>query len=287
MHVATPYTQNVVEYFDAKTQAILRRYGPGPRVHYHTGFIDDPPPPIASAEILRARLVASQERILCHAAKAWDAPSALSGDVLDIGCGLGGGAIFWAQEFGAQVTAVTCVPSHVGWVTRFAQEAGVEGRVRPLLCDAVEVPGEKRFDAAVAVDSSGYLPRETLFRRLSALLRPSGQVFIIDCFLERPDKDNKERFNRHWHTRIGTIDEYLSAARAAGLTLRSVENISRRTVHFWTTTLALIHAEAEENELNSAEWVRQQASLRAHALVQNGLADGGFCYAMMSFSKSP
>jgi tocopherol O-methyltransferase len=287
MHEVTPYIQNVAEYFDTKTQAILRRYGPGPRVHYHTGFIDDPPPPIASADILRARLVAAQERILCHAAKTWDASSALSGDVLDIGCGLGGGAIYWAQEFGAHVTAVTCVPSHVGWVTRFASEAGVEGLVRPLLCDAVEVPGEKRFDAAVAVDSSGYLPREALFRRLSALLRPNGQVFIIDCFLERPDKDNRVIFDSHWHTRIGTIDEYLAAAHAAGLTLHSVENISRHTIHFWTTTRALIHAEAQEKELNPSEWARQQASLRAHTLVQTGLADGGFCYAMMSFSKAP
>jgi tocopherol O-methyltransferase len=286
MHVVTSYTRDVQEYFDTKTQAILRRYGPGPRVHYHTGLVDDPPPPIASAQILRGRLVAAQERILCHAAETWDASSALSGDVLDVGCGLGGGAIFWAQEFGAQVTAVTCVPSHVDWVTRFAMEAGVEGRVRPLLCDAAEVPGENRFDAAVAVDSSGYLDRETWFRRLSALLRPGGQVFIIDCFLERPDTENKENFDCYWHTRIGTINEYLAAARAAGLTLRSVKNISHRTVHFWTTTLALIQAEAE-SDLNPAESARQHASLRAHALVQKGLADGGFCYAMLSFSKGP
>ena len=286
MHVVTSYTRDVQKYFDTKTQAILRRYGPGPRVHYHTGLVDDPPPPITSAQILRGRLVAAQERILCHAAETWDASSALSGDVLDVGCGLGGGAIFWAQEFGAQVTAVTCVPSHVDWVTRFAVEAGVEGRVRPLLCDAVEIPGENRFDAAVAVDSSGYLDRETWFRRLSALLRPSGQVFIIDCFLERPDKENKENFDSYWHTRIGTINEYLAAARAAGLTLRSVENISHRTVHFWTTTLALIQVEAE-SDLSPAASARQHASLRAHALVQKGLADGGLCYAMLSFSKGP
>jgi cyclopropane fatty-acyl-phospholipid synthase-like methyltransferase len=235
-------------------------------------------------------LIGAQERILSYAAKAWDASSTLSGDVLDVGCGLGGGAIFWAQEFGAHVTAVTCVPSHVDWIGRLAKAAGVESQVHPLLCDAAEVPGEKRFDAAVAVDSSGYLPRETWFRRLSALLRPGGQVFIIDCFLERHDNDNKETFNRYWRTRIGTIGEYLAAAHAAGLTSRSVENISRRTVHFWTITLALIHAEARENELNApdpAEVVRQQASLRAHALVQKGLTDGSFCYAMMSFSKSP
>ena len=33
--------QDVIAYFDSKTHSILKRYGPGPRVHYHTGLVDD------------------------------------------------------------------------------------------------------------------------------------------------------------------------------------------------------------------------------------------------------
>ena len=44
--------------------------------------------------------------MLSDAAEVWDAPQSLSGEILDVGCGLGGGSIFWAQEFGARVTAV-------------------------------------------------------------------------------------------------------------------------------------------------------------------------------------
>lgn len=73
------YTEDVIAYFDAKTEAILKRYGPGPRIHYHTGLMDDPPSPNESAEALRWRLVAAQERILCYAAKVWGAPSNLAG----------------------------------------------------------------------------------------------------------------------------------------------------------------------------------------------------------------
>lgn len=284
--MTTQYAQDVVAYFDAKTGAILKRYGPGPRVHYHTGLVDSPPPPDQPAEALRDRLIAGQERMLNHAAEVWDASSNLTGDVLDVGCGLGGGAIFWAQEFGAQVTAVTCVPSHADWVRRFALMSGVGSRVHPLVCDAGAVPGEQRFDAAVAVDSSGYLLRETWFRRLAVLLRPDGRIFIIDCFLKTPDDVRKETFNRHWRTRIGTIEEYLTAARGAGLKLQSLDIISHRTVHFWTTTLALINAEAKENKQNGGgEALRYQASLRAHGLVQEGLADGSFIYAMISLCK--
>jgi tocopherol O-methyltransferase len=280
---SNPVLREIVAYFEMKTQAILQRYGPGPRVHYHTGLVDEPPPRHASVVELRQRLVAAQERILRHAAATWTAATTLSGDVLDVGCGLGGGAIFWAEEFGARVTAVTCVPSHVNLVSRYAGLAGVASRVHPLLCDALEVPGENRFDAIVAMDSSGYLPRRKWFRRLASLLRPGGRVFIIDCFLGRTEFE--EPFNRHWCTRIGTIDEYLAAAREADLQVESCEDISHRTEHFWTTTLALIGAEAEEMNIGAVPSARCEASCRAHALVRQGLSDGGLQYGLMSFSK--
>ena len=276
--------QDVVAYFDGKTEAILQRYGPGPRVHYHTGLIDNPPSSSASPKALRECLVIGQERMLFHAATSWNASSTLGGDVLDVGCGLGGGAIFWAQEFGARVTALTCVPSHANCVTRFAMEAGVRARVRPIVCDATEMSGENLFDAAVAVDSSGYLPRRAWFRRLAGLLRPTGRVFLIDCFLK--SSENEEAFNRHWHTRIGTINEYLAAAQAAGLQLEAIEDISDRTKHFWTTTLALMDAEYNERKLIAREAIRHADSVRAHSMVQQGLENRSFCYALMSFSKS-
>jgi tocopherol O-methyltransferase len=281
--LVTSHVQDVAIYFDGKTEAILNRYGPGPRVHYHTGLVDDPPHPNASSQILRRQLVGAQERMLRYAANVWNASSTLTGEVVDVGCGLGGGAIFWAQEFGAQVTAVTCVRSHIDLVTRFAAQAGVGSRVEPILWDAAEMPGENRFDAAVAVDSSGYLPRKKWFHRLAALLRPGGRVLILDCFLGRPGHENS--FNRHWHTRIGSIEEYVGAATDAGFRLESLEDISHHTEHFWTTTIALMEAEAKQEKLGSVEAVRQGNSLYAHAMVRQGLADGRFCYALMSFSR--
>jgi tocopherol O-methyltransferase len=275
--------QDVVAYYDRKTQPILQRYGPGPRVHYHTGLLDDPAPLSSSIEELRRLLVASQERMLWHAADIWGAPTTLAADVLDVGCGLGGGAIFWAQEFGAQVTAVTCVPSHVDWVARFAAKAGVASQVQPLLCDALAVPGESCFDAAVAVDSSSHLSRKEWFRRLSSLLRPGGHVFVLDCFLGQ--SEYQESFNRYWHTRIGTIAEYLVAAREAGLRAASVEDISQRTEHFWTTTLALMEAERRGKSLCPAQVAQREASARAHTLMRRGLVVGGLRYALLNFVR--
>src|SRR5260370_24431612 len=84
----------LIEMYERKTREILKRYGPGPRVHYHTGLVDEPPSIGASGEELRRELIAAPERTLEYAAEVWDAASGLCGDVLDVGRGLGGAALF-------------------------------------------------------------------------------------------------------------------------------------------------------------------------------------------------
>jgi hypothetical protein len=108
-------------------------------------------------------------------------------------------------------------------------------------------------------------------------------VFIADCFLEH--SFYREPFDRYWHTRIGTITEYLKTAEQEGLETGLVEDISRNAAHFWTTTLAFIEAEAHLNRWTPAEARRRDISVRAHTLVWQGLASGGLRYALISFSK--
>ena len=275
-----------VAYYERKTQEILRRYGPGPRVHYHTGLLDAPPAPDASIGQLRRELVESQEQTLRYASRIWDAPSSLSGDVLDVGCGLGGGSLFWAQEFGAQVTGVTVAPSHVDLIKKFARQAGVEQQIRVELCDAARVPGEARFDSAVAIDAAVAWPRAPWFRRLARLLRPGGQVFIFDCFLGRPGhSEYAEPFNSHWCSEVGTVDEYVAAARDAGFALTKVEDVSEQAVHFWTRTLAIMSTEARGGNASPSEAARLEQSLRLHAMLRRGLLDGGLRHAFLSFAR--
>ena len=188
-------TQPVVDLYETKTAAILQRYGSGPRVHYHTGFVEDPRRPVTAAG-LREQLFESQERMLRYTSDFWQLRNVQFRNLLDVGCGLGGSAIYWAQEFDARVTAITIAPSHVGLVARMAKQAGVESRVHPMLCDAAAVPGGGCFDAAIAIESSSLFPRQPWFDCLARVLRPGGRVFIADCFVVRAEYE--EPFNRQW-----------------------------------------------------------------------------------------
>jgi SAM-dependent methyltransferase len=277
---STTTAEEVVDFYEYKTQAVLRRYGPGPRVHYRTGFADDVTPASTSAG-LRRQIVASQEKVLQYAAEFWQVRHIPFLDVLDVGCGLGGGAIFWAQEYGARVIAATVAPSHVELVGKFAAQAGVGDLIHPILCDASAVPGESCFDAVLALDSSDTFPRAPWFHRAAELLRPRGRVFVYDCFLERPEY--ADPINRHWCAQIGSLDEYFDAAHDAGLRPDLFEDVSARTRDFWKLTIALAEAEKREEVLSSWERARLEESLEVHRIVRQGLYDGGLRYALVSF----
>jgi SAM-dependent methyltransferase len=280
LRVTSP-SDEVAAYYDAKTEGILRRYGPGPRVHYHTGLVDNLPPLGLTAEALRVLIHESQELLLHELALAiggWRRGR----EVLDVGCGLGGGSLYWAMEYGARVTAITIAPTHVPLVRRFAQSVGMEEQVTPLLCDALEVPGRECFDLAVAVESSCYLPRREWFRKLRTLLRPGGKVAIADCFLGRPEL--AAPFDRYWRTRIGSVEEYLRAANEAGLELELHQDMSSRAVTFWALTLDLMTREREADPTGQSP-VGRSVSQREHLRLMQGFIDGGLHHSLLVLKR--
>jgi tocopherol O-methyltransferase len=273
--------RSVAELYESKTLAILRRYGAGPRVHYHTGFVDAPP--ARGIEAIRKQLSESQERMLRYASDVWNFSRMNFSHLLDVGCGLGGSALFWAQEFGTRVTAITIVPSHVTLVAEMARRAGVESYVSPRLCDAASVPGSSYFDAAIALESSSLFARGPWFRCLARILPSEGQVFISDCFLGRPEY--AEGFNKHWCGQIGSKAEYVDTAKRWGFELAACEDVSLRTATFWRTTQALIEAERSLEVDAPLATPLAGESLRTHRLMEQGLLDKGLQQLLLTFIK--
>ncbi len=271
----------VADYYAQKTESILRRYGPGPRVHFHTGLVDAAPPSGSEHGTLKRVMLEAQERLLRHAATRLLDGGHSTGALLDVGCGLGGGALYWAAEHGAHVTAITTARTHLPWVERFAAEAGVGEQVRAQLDDALAVPGEACFDTVVAVESSCYLPRREWLAHVARLLRPGGRALVLDCFLGR--RELQVPFDRYWRTRIGTRAEYREAAGVSGLRVCTEELLSHEAARFWDVTLTLL--ERERADALGPRRTRWADSRREHRRLQQALRDGGLEYGLLVLER--
>jgi cyclopropane fatty-acyl-phospholipid synthase-like methyltransferase len=223
-------------------------------------------------------MVSAQERLLREIASEVAGPR-----ILDVGCGLGGTAIYLATKLNVEVTAITNVEPHVAAVSEFANDAHVGDLVHARVQDAHDVSDLHPFDNVVAVESSCYLDRHRWFAALSHVVRPRGLVHVVDCFLN--DAKVEARFNAYWRTRIGRISEYVSAARAGGFVVRRVHPLNDRTLGFWT--LSNTWTRDQLDDMDAPERTRLQRSYEEHAWLRDALASNSIQYAFVSFALDP
>lgn len=258
-------------YYSRKTQDILHKYGPGPRVHFHVGLFADGSHPyttVAQGE-LKQRIVESQEAIVEHAARSWGAYEKPPRRLLDIGCGLGGTSLYWAQEHGASVTGLTVAAEHVPIVARFANQAGVADRVTPVLRDVHDLDETHAYDAAYANESSGYTDPTRLFEVVARALRPGGWFGIQEHFAVRHEP--RAFIDGYYRTRLGMREEYLTAAAAAGFELERDEDVTDRVAEFWVQSMAWNTAELDRLQAGAtpAAWTAER--LRESTIVHSKL----------------
>ena len=272
----------VATYYDTKTASILMKYGPGPRVHFHIGlFQQGALATTTTMKQLKQNLVDSQEAMVRYAAKVWEAPATLSGEVLDAGCGLGGGALYWAQEHRARVTAVTIAAEHIPLISRFAAQGGLTERVRPLLADVCDVPLDRQYTGVVAMESACYFPRVRWFDHLSRLVAPGGYVCIEDTFLGR--REWQQPFDHYWKTRVAPVAEYVAAAQAAGFALDRNEDVTDSTTEFWIQSAAWIEAALSTGVHAPDEEKRLLQSHRWHGNFFRAWRDHGIEVRLLRF----
>ncbi len=231
-------------------------------------------------EGLRRQLVEAQERLLVEATRFWEAEKYLSGVVLDVGCGLGGSSIFFAQKYGSHVYALTNVPRHIGLIKDLANRAGVADKVSTILGDACAIPGNQVFDAVVAIESSCYLDRDAWFQHLFQKVRPKGHVFIIDCFAL--SEEIREPFDSYWLTRIGTLNEYKQTSLAAGFTLEGFLDLTSRTARFWEFSILYSQRTLRANKVPEHEEKRLLRSIKWQTKLLMSWKNRGIMCALLS-----
>ncbi|MCC5875913.1 MAG: class I SAM-dependent methyltransferase [Candidatus Sumerlaeia bacterium] len=124
-----------------------------------------------------------------------DRVDAREGDhILEIGSGWGSLALEAARERGCRVTTITLSKEQLRVVRNRVRNAGLEGRIKPMLCDYRRMRGQ--FDKVVSVEMIEAVGHEylgTYFRHVDRLLKPNGLVALQAITI--PDQ-RYERYRR-------------------------------------------------------------------------------------------
>lgn len=102
--------------------------------------------------------------------------------LLDIGCGLGGAARYFAQEHGCEVSGIDLSDEYVGVANALAARVGLAGRVSCQQGSALALPfAAGSFDGAYMFHVGMNIEdKSKLFAQVRRVLRPSGLFGIYD-----------------------------------------------------------------------------------------------------------
>jgi len=204
-------------------------------------------------------------------------------EVLDVGCGWGGFAVYAAKNYGVNVTGVTLSREQAIWAEDRVSEAGLHERVRIRCQDYRSLEKDRDFDAVVSVGMSEHVGTENLsgyFGSIWGILRPGG-VFLNHAIGEgcryRPSRGPS--FIDEYvfpDSDIPPIEVVLASAASAGFEVRDVENLREHyalTLRHWVRQLESNHDEALKivNEATYRVWRLYMAG-SAHGFEHGRLA---------------
>jgi cyclopropane fatty-acyl-phospholipid synthase-like methyltransferase len=104
--------------------------------------------------------------------------------ILDLGCGIGGTAMFMAKRYGVNVVGVTLDPNQVEIGEKLIKKHGLQTRVVVKEMDFMNLSFENNyFDGVYGIESVCYAyPKTQLFKHVIKTLKPGGKFVIADGY---------------------------------------------------------------------------------------------------------
>jgi len=212
--------------------------------------------------------------------------------VLDIGCGLGGSALWLADRFDCQVTGMTISPVQARMAAAKAKARGLAQRVQFQVQDANQWhPEPASVDAIWIMESSEHFrDKPQFFERCASALKPGG-VLAVCAWLRRDGPlrpDEQPLVNTiaeaMLSASLGSLSDYQGWMRDAGLTVTAAEDITRHVERTWSHC-----ARIGENPI-----VRfflpftggpTQRFVRSFPLMQQAYAQGAMAFGLFTAKK--
>ena len=213
--------------------------------------------------------------------------------VLDIGCGLGGSAMWLAQQYECDVTGMTISPVQARMATAKAKARGLSGQVRFEVNDANRwQPEAESVEAIWIMESSEHFEdKARFFERCARALKPGG-ILACCAWLRRDGA-----FREGEKALVGTIAEAMMSAsldslsdyvqwmRDAGLNVTAAEDITRNVAPTWTHCSRIGENPAVKLVVRFLD-APTQRFVRSFPLMEQAYAQGAMAFGLLVAQKS-
>ncbi|GAB4561802.1 MAG: 27-O-demethylrifamycin SV methyltransferase [Haliangiales bacterium] len=156
--------------------------------------------------------------------------------LLDVGCGVGRPAMDCVKRTGGSVLGISISASQVLQAKQAAASAGLQERARFQRVNALDMPfDDSSFDAAMAIESFIYMPRDQVLKEIARVLRPGGRVVFTDIIeVGALDEQQLSTFLQAFALySVVTLDDYRRDLAAVGLEIDEVFDISAKVTPFF------------------------------------------------------
>lgn len=217
--------------------------------------------------------------------------------VLDVGCGIGGPALYLAGTLGCTVEGITLSAAQAARANEKAREAGVDGRATFRQMDALSTSyPDNSFDAVWALESLMHIPdRVAFFAEMLRLLRPGGTLAIGTWSVKdgalTPEEDKLVQQILHHQVMpsFSSLEEHERLASAAGFTDVAWVDWTSAVANSWDPEFALIR-QFDQGRKTMMELARERGVdvlgfFYAGPLMLKGFETGAMTYGAVRATK--
>uniref|UniRef100_UPI003590090E uncharacterized protein n=1 Tax=Myxine glutinosa TaxID=7769 RepID=UPI003590090E len=207
--------------------------------------------------------------------------------VLDIGCGIGGPALYMAKTYGVEVLGIDLCLCAIEIAQSRLMEQNVP-KVEFELCDATmrEFP-ENTFDVVYSKESLLYiLDKPSLLQKIHRWLKPTGRFLILDYFAgEQAMSEDFQKFVENCGFQLPMVPSFTKDLKTVGFAVTNVTVYTPQFVEHLQNELLHIEKKKEEfiKEFSKQEfddcvtiWKLKIQECKAGGLAQ-GLFQGTKC----------
>lgn len=247
--------------------------------HIHHGFWEDGETP----SIAQVRLI---ERL---AARAKIPPDSR---VLDVGCGLGGSALWLARELGCSVLGLNISPVQVAMARERALTEKLDERAQFRVFDANLLESlDESFDVVWVIECSEHLAdKERFISNCARVLRPGGRLALCAWLRANspPAPDHAQLVADVCRgmlcPQLASAHDYTDWMRAGLLEVVSAEEITPHVKETWMLAAA-IACRPEIRALLYSMDERTRRFVEAFSLIQRAYDEGAMAYGMFTARK--